>query len=82
MFKLALMLMTLTCLSFCIGSSDSPEAGEIGDGRFQSIVEHFVVDSNLPALTVIVSENGETVEFAAVGTSFAANVSLSFVYRF
>ncbi len=70
---LAFLFCTCTLLGACISSGRPIDAGTIGDGEFENIVEQLVANHNLPALTVIVTENGAVVETVSTGRRSLAN---------
>jgi len=78
LFRFVSILFAVISLSACSDPKDPISAGTIGDGTFLSIIEESVRDNNLPALSVIVTENGEVVESAAVGRrSFAQSTRVT-----
>lgn len=73
-----LTLLLAFLLTGCVFESSSPDPGTVGDGRFNSIIEGIVSDSNVPALTVTVIRDNQVVESASVGVrSFEADVPVS-----
>jgi len=76
--RLTFMLCAYTVVTACNSSGTHIDAGTIGDGRFGNIVGQLVANHNLPALTVIVTENREIVETASAGRrSLASSIPVT-----
>lgn len=61
------ILFTCVVLSACDNANNDIDPGVIGDGTFQSIVEKYIENRNLPALTVIIAKDGNVLESASAG---------------
>ena len=65
-------------LSACNSSSSDIDPGVVGDGFFQVIVDEYVENRNLPAITIIITKDGEEVDSASSGKrSLAKSIAVT-----
>lgn len=74
-FRLIVALLLSFVLTGCSPSPSSVDPGVVGDGKFSAIIKKIVRDLNIPALSVIVIQDNQLLESAAVGLrSFGRSV--------
>jgi CubicO group peptidase (beta-lactamase class C family) len=61
------LLLAGSALSACVPQPSTPAPGVVGDGQFRAIIEKVVRDNNIPAMSVVVMQEKQVLESAAVG---------------